>query len=174
MATFQLDGGARKRPRTDYDGETYNEAKRLVVVEGMNPREASAELGGKPSASTIWRWSTTHLDADGKTWEDLQRAERDEQYRANAPARIAEDVRELIEELRKAEVDPVKKADSLAKLTSSLTKLTRPEHQLPAMYHVLEELVKFTRRHYPDLFSKALLEMVRDFKNVLRQRVESR
>lgn len=169
-----LDGPAAKKPRLNYDTDTYAAAKRLYVIEGKTPREVSAELGGTPSASTVWRWSTTHRDADGQTWEDLQRAQRDEQYRANSPARIAEDVRDLIEELRTSGVDPVKKADSLAKLTASLTKLTRPEHQLPAMYHVLEELVKFTRRHYPDLFSKALLEMVRDFKNVLRQRVESR
>lgn len=160
--------------RINHDTVTYAEAKRLLVFEGKTPREVSEELGGSPSASTVWRWAK-HVDADGKSWLDLQREHRDEQYRANSPARIAADVQDLIEQLRADRgLDPVKKADALAKLTASLTKLTRPEHQLPAMYHMLEELVKHVRRHYPALFSKELLEMVRDFKNVLRQRVEGR
>lgn len=165
--------------RVTYPPAVVNDARRAYVEENLTPREVEDRLRElhpdaerTPSASTVNRWRG-QTDPEGKDW-DAQRDEyRDRQYAANSPARLADDVRALIEDLRRdTSMDAVKKADALSKLTASLTKLTRPEHQLPAMYHVLEELVRFVKREAPEFFTKPFLLVVRAFKDHLRARVE--
>ena len=67
----------------------------------------------------------------------------------------------------------MKFADSIAKLTASLDKVGGIKHQVPTMYHMLEQLVRFIRLHYADLLTKDFLEAIRDFKNHLRRELAS-
>lgn len=159
-----------------YGADVKNACRRRFVVDGETPETISAELDGQPSAATVYRWAGPKptdgdVPAHGTWW--AERADEEEHlYRAASPASLIRDVAQLLQEVRDSKDTPAKKADAISKLAAAVDKLSRPEMQLPAMYHVLEELLRYVKKHAPDLFGRPLVLLIRQFKNHLRLRVE--
>lgn len=159
-----------------YGSDVRHACRRQFVEEGASPEAISEGMDGKPAAATIYRWAGPK-PKEGETAQEgtwwAERAEHEEElYRASSPASLVRDVAELLQEVKESNADPGKKADSYAKLAAAVDKLTRPEMQLPVMYHVLEQFVLDTKRHYPDHYDRDFIMRVRAFKNRLRLRVE--
>ena len=159
-----------------YGSDVKHGCRRQFVEEEMSPEAISEAMGGKPSAATVYRWAGPkpkdgEPPADGTWWAERE-AHNEELYRNASPAGLLRDVAALIDDVRSSDAIPTKKADALSKLASVVDKLSRPEMQLPVMYHVLEELARFVKKHQPDLFDRDFLLLLRQFKNHLRLRVE--
>ena len=159
-----------------YGSDVKNACRRAFVEEEKSPEAISDEFGGQPSAPTIYRWAGPkpkegETAAEGSWWAQRE-AHSEQLYRDASPAGFLRDVAELVQQVKDGDDPAVKKADSYAKLAAAVEKLSRPEMQLPAMYHVLEEFVRWTKHAAPAAFDQAFLLRVRAFKNHLRARVE--
>ena len=159
-----------------YGADVRNACRRQFVEEGKTPEEISEDMGGQPSAATLYRWAGAkpkdgEVAAHGTWW--AERADEEETlYREASPASLVRDVAELLKEVKASTDAPGKKADSYAKLAAALDRMARPEMQLPTMYHVLEEYLRYTKKQAPKMFDRDLVMHIRAFKNHLRVRVE--
>lgn len=154
-----------------YDGDQYNEAKRLYVKRWYTPEEIH-NLLGEPSIATLYRWASDP-DSAGVTWKDLRKEEREQRYEETGPKAIAAKIIARIDEILSKETFDNKDADALAKLQSHLEKVTDARYQIPVMYDVLTDLLIFLKDHYQEQLTPALLSAVRRFKNELRERLEA-
>lgn len=67
--------------------------------------------------------------------------------------------------------DRAKNADQLVKLQSSLEKIARVDNQIPVMYHMLQDYILFSKRHYSGIVTDDFLESIRAYKNHIRSRL---
>lgn len=163
--------------------ELYNRAKRLYVEDGLGYHDIARALDNARAPSTFCKWGKVP-DENGHTWDDLRRLHRDARYAAASPAEAVNTIIGLLGDIQRIRDEAIedgkldsqmamKLADSIAKLTASLDKVGGIKHQVPTMYHMLEQLVRFVRMNYADLLTKDFLEAVRDFKNHLRRELAS-
>jgi hypothetical protein len=66
-----------------------------------------------------------------------------------------------------------KTADKIAKLSATMRKITDPKHQIHIMYQMLTDQVNFTRKYHEKVATKEYFEMIKAFKNYLRDRIET-
>jgi hypothetical protein len=155
-----------------FSATVYNEAKRLFIEEELSLHQISARFNGHPSAPAIHKWSKIP-DNDGKTWKDYKLAYRDELYNMVSPQAIAVKILDNIQKLLNNENFGTKDADALAKLQKSMQKITDPKYQIPVMYSMLTDQMKFFQKHYPQIVNKDLVDAIRHFKNELGKRLSS-
>ena len=150
-----------------YNAKIYNECKRMFVEQNMSPAAIADFKQGKPSKQTVSLWAKKK-DRQGRDWHDLRLAYRDKMYEAISPQNIAAKLMDRLMDLLSEENWNEKSADQLAKLHSTLQKVLEPRYQIPTMYHMLSEMLKFFSAHYPQIVDKNFKFAVQDFKNHLR------
>ena len=159
--------------------ELYNRAKRMYVEDGLGYHDIARALNNARAPSTFCKWGKKP-DADGRTWDDLRLLHRDARYAAASPAEAVNTIIGLLGDIQRIRDEAIedgkldtqmamKLADPIAKLTASLDKVGGIKHQVPTMYHMLEQFIRFVRMHYAELHNKALLDAILDFKNHLRR-----
>lgn len=152
-----------------YSAETYNEIKRKYVEQNLSPRKISQEFNGEPSWQTIRRW------AKKDDWNDLREEYRNRMYEETSPkslaSKILKKIHRLMDDFDKEGND--KTADKIAKLSATMRKITDPKHQIHIMYQMLTDQVNFTRKYYEKVATKEYYEMIKSFKNYLRDRIET-
>ena len=153
-----------------YPPKTYNAVKRAYIQENKSPSVIAAEMAHQPSRQTITLWAKKK-NKDGKTWHDLRVEYRDKLYEEISPQNLAAQILRRIRDLFDEGLSNEKTADALAKYQASLAKLTEPKFQLPTMYYMLTEMLKFFRLNYPKIVNKKFLSALQDFKNHLRKTI---
>lgn len=155
-----------------YDAHTYNEAKRLFVEEEKSPREISLAFSGRPSWQTVQKW-THDLDSEGRDWKELREEFRNTNYENISPQQQAKKILEKINEiLHNEDKWDVKHADALSKLQKTFEKIVDVKYQIPVMFQLLTDLLKYLKKYYPEFVTEDFLSAIRDFKNYLRGRID--
>lgn len=157
----------------DYPPKTYNEIKKLFVQDNHSPAEISKMYGRKPCKQTITLWAS-QKDKHNKNWHDYRLEFRDKQYINYSPQGLVNKILTRLEQILNEDWTD-KTADQLVKLQVSMEKLTAPKYQVPVMFYMLEELLKYVRKHHHKFLkdNQNFLEIIRDFKNHLRAKLES-
>lgn len=151
-----------------YKPEILIDCKRLFIQEGLSALEISKRFNGKPSHQTIINWSKK------EGWENERKNFQNSQYEKLSPKSLAEKILKKIELVLETpdKKFTTKDADALAKLQSSLVKITDSKYQIPALYQALTEFVKFLKHNYPQLLTTELLNAIRHFKNSLQDQLK--
>jgi len=157
-----------------YGPKVRARAKQLYVQEGKAPREIRRILLDEgienvPSWQSISNWALKK-DREGKNWKDHREDEKVRQYEMVSPENLARKILQKIYDLLGNYTE--KTPDDLAKLTATMKKIVDPKFQIHIMYSMLTDLVKYTKKYYPDLATERYLEMIRDYKNFLRGRLD--
>jgi hypothetical protein len=158
-----------KKP--SYDLDTYNRAHIEFVEKGYSPRKISDEMGGSPHHQTIRQWAKKPNKKTGKDWYDEREELRQKKYESSSPQAITLKILDKINDLLKVENFTPKDADALAKLQSSLNKIVDRKFQIPVMFDMLENLVRFARNRHPKVCDDDFIIMIREFKNDLYARL---
>lgn len=158
-------------PRS-YPQKLVVEIKALFVQEGRSPHEISSIYGNKPTQQCIHKWSTK-VDKFGKTWKDYREEFLHDHYLAQASPRslMSKVILRINEILDEPNFDG-KDADKLSKLNKTFKELVHPAYHAQTLYVFLEDLILFTREHYPALVTQEFTDLMRDFKNEIRDRVQ--
>ena len=149
-------------------------AKQLYVQEGKSPREIVGVLEEEnfqevPSWQTVDNWRRKK-DRTDKTWMDYREDEKARQYEMVSEENLARKILQKIYDRLGNDND--KMPDDMAKLAATMRKIVDPKFQIHIMYSMLTDQVKYAKKYFPDLANERYLEMVRDFKNFLRGRLD--
>ncbi len=155
-----------------FDDQLYNRVKRMYVEEGLGGETISRELDGQVSMNTVRNWARKKDPDTGKSWRDLRREIRDQNYEKVSPQAMANRILSRIHEILNKTGFTNSDADALWKLQKNLERLTDKRFQIPVMFQFLEDQVKFMRKNYGHLMTEEYLTAIRHFKNELRVRLE--
>ncbi|MBC8377186.1 MAG: hypothetical protein H8E26_14170 [FCB group bacterium] len=145
--------------REHYSESVRLKCQQLFIEESKKPREIALIMNGKPSWRTITRWSKI------EDWEKSRKEWLHHKIQELSPKSIEEKIMGKISELLDNEIKDNATADALAKYLNSLFKISSQKSQIPAMFSMLEEFLKFIRKNQPDLLTPALIKASRDFKD---------
>lgn len=156
--------------------QAVREAVRNAYVNDRLPLEAAAErVGVSYSAAQNWK---RKAKAEGQCWDKARAAVRmSSGGLGDLTTQLLEDFAILfqttVEQIRDAEVDPLKKAEAISRLSDAYTKTMRaatkgaPEiGRLAMALEVLDLFAKFVRADYPE-HAEALITVLEPFGQTL-------
>ncbi len=155
-----------------YSPDTKAEVKKMFVIEGKGFDNIANHFSNKPTKQTIANWAKKK-NSNGSNWFKERDDYTQSQYESLSPKRMATKILKKIHViLDKPDEDfNVKEADALAKLRVALEKITDKRYQIPMMFELLTDLIKFLRKHYPELANEKFINAIRHFKNELKERL---
>ena len=160
-----------------YSDEIKSEARRLMIWEGYNARQASERLQEKhkdgPAESTIRNWAGQEDDVlDGRTWEEERQRILKQRYSSTSPEATARKILSKVHQILDEPGFDTERGDQLSKLSAHMRRFVDPRYHLSMTYQVLTRLHKYIRTHHPEVASADLSQAIRDFKTHERQRLE--
>lgn len=151
-----------------YDLNIKIEVKRLFVQEGRSPDWIAKVFRKHPAANTITNWADKKDPDTGKTWWDLRREWENQEYESFSPANL---IRKIYARINDMLDKPEFSSDSLAKELAAIKKIGDPENQVHVLYHFLTDLTSFIMEKKPDLFTKELVDVFKDYRTHIRKRL---
>ena len=143
------------------------------------PLEAAAErVGVSYSAAQAWK---RKAKAEGQCWDKARAASRmSSGGLGDLTSQLLEDFAILfqttVEQIRDAEVDPIKKAEAISRLSDAYTKTMRaatkgaPEiGQLAMALEIIDMLARFVRAEFPE-HAEALITVLEPFGQKVAQK----
>ena len=145
--------------RKNYSESMRLKCQLLYIEESKTPRSIALLMNGKPSWQTITRWAKVG------EWEKARKEWQHRKILELSPRSIEAKIMEKISELLDNGIKDNSTADALAKYLNSLTKISSQKSQIPAMFSMLEEFLKFIQKTKPDLLTPGLIQISKDFKD---------
>ncbi len=161
---------ARKR----YDPKIKALAKKAFVDDNKTFKEIAALIDGKISPSVIHKWAS-EPDSDGKTWKDYRKEVEEVMYQQLSPQAIAKKLYDKLSDLIQQQgMDPAKFADSVAKLTTSMTSIMDHRYQIGMIFQTLDDILEFAERKFCNVEKEKLLflaELLAGYRDEVRGRL---
>lgn len=151
-----------------YNTTAKNKAKKMYVQEGKSALDISQHFHNQPTAQTIINW------VKKEKWDSLREDHATSEYEKSSPKNMAAKIIQKMETI--VSIDPSQftpqHADALAKLQSSLAKISDVKYQLPMILQTLTDLIVYIREHYPKVITPEFLRAVKNFKDLLKKKLE--
>lgn len=145
-------------------------AKSLYIDQNLTLVEISEYFNGKPSIQTVANWANVSHPKTKLNWHEERQQREGAEFEMISPRKLEEKLFDLLGQAADNDGEELSKtADAIAKIAKSIREVIDPQKQLPSMFQVLTELLKFIKDRYSDKFSDStyneLVNVVRHFKN---------
>jgi hypothetical protein len=156
-------------PQRRYKESLWLEAKRLFVEQEMPSSSISKHYNGRPTKAAIDLRAKKIDPRTQKNWYDERRELIELKMVQMSPQAMRNKIfAKLWNVVNDDEVTGSKFADSLSKIQKSISEMMHPSNQVPVMFWVLEDYVRFCQKKYPSVVTEDLVQSLRDYKDHLR------